>query len=81
MVGEQGSPPERIHFGTSGFRGRWGKEYTEASVRATAQGICDHLNDQGLAGACIVVGYDSRLHADQAAAWVAGICLGNGFRV
>jgi len=73
--------PPRIHFGTSGFRGRWGIEYTERSVRATAQGICDYLSEQGLAGANLVVGYDSRLHADAAATWVTEVCLGNGFAV
>ncbi|MBU1049794.1 hypothetical protein KKG90_07215 [Candidatus Bipolaricaulota bacterium] len=71
----------RIHFGTSGFRGRWGIEYTEASVRATAQGICDYLMDEGLSGTVIVVGYDSRLHADVASTWVSEVCLGNGFRI
>ncbi|MCK5585439.1 hypothetical protein KAJ02_05155, partial [Candidatus Bipolaricaulota bacterium] len=70
-----------IRFGTSGFRGRWGIEYTESSVRATTQGICDYLAGEGLAGADIVVGYDSRLYADQAAGWVAEVGLGNGFRV
>jgi phosphoglucomutase len=81
VSGTNGTRPGPIHFGTSGFRGRWGQEYTEASVRATAKGICDHLTEQGLGGTSIVVGYDSRLHADQAAAWVAEVCLGNGYRV
>jgi len=75
-----GQPP-RIHFGTSGFRGRWGIEYTESSARATAQGICDYLSEQGLAGTHLVVGFDSRLHADTAATWVSEVCLGNGFTV
>ena len=70
-----------IRFGTSGFRGRWGIEYTESSVRATTQGICDYLVGEGLAGADIVVGYDSRLYAGQAAGWVTEVGLGNGFRV
>jgi phosphomannomutase len=77
------NPPNdfRIRFGTSGFRGRWGIEYTEVSVRATAQGICDYLTSEGLAATSIVVGYDSRLYADQAANWVTEVCLGNGFRI
>ncbi len=79
MTSEQ--QPFRIHFGTSGFRGRWGIEYTETSVRATAQGICEYLADQNLGGTVLVVGYDSRLHADEAAKWAAQVCLGNGFRV
>lgn len=81
MPGKKLSAEFPIHFGTSGFRGRWGIEYTESSVRATAQGICDYLASEGLAGAEIVVGYDSRLHADQAAEWVAEVGLGNGFRI
>lgn len=81
MSGKKSSTEPHIHFGTSGFRGRWDIEYTEASVRATAQGICDYLVDQGLADLDIVVGYDSRLHADKAAQWVAEVCLGNGFLI
>jgi len=81
MPGKNPSTEFRIHFGTSGFRGRWGIEYTEATVRATAQGICDYLAGEGLEGTDIVVGYDSRLYADQAANWVAKVCLGNGFRI
>ena len=81
MPESNSSLTHRIRFGTSGFRGRWGIEYTEASVRATARGICDYLADEDLAGSDIVVGYDSRLYADQAADWVAEVCLGNGFRV
>jgi phosphoglucomutase len=75
------STPARIQFGTSGFRGRWGIEYTEATVRATVQGICDVLTQEELAGGTMVVGYDSRLHADQAARWAVEVCLANGFRV
>lgn len=71
----------RIHFGTSGFRGRWGIEYTQASVRATVQGICDYLADEGLSGSCVIIGYDSRLYADEAARWVTEVCLGNGFQI
>jgi len=71
----------RIHFGTSGFRGRWGIEYTQEAVLATAQGICDYLVECGFGGEHVVVGYDSRRYADQAAGWVASVCLANGFRV
>ncbi|MFC2082762.1 hypothetical protein ACFLSG_01830 [Candidatus Bipolaricaulota bacterium] len=81
MTGKSPAADFRITFGTSGFRGRWGIEYTETTVRATAQGICDYLADEGLSGASIVVGYDSRLHADVAARWATEVCLGNGFRI
>jgi phosphomannomutase len=81
MPAKDPSADTLIRFGTSGFRGRWGVEYTGVTVRATAQGICDYLIDEGLAAEIIVVGYDSRLHADEAAKWVTEVCVGNGFRV
>jgi len=81
MAASSTSNGQRIRFGTSGFRGRWGIEYTEETVRATAQGICDHLAERGLGGQHVVVGFDSRRYADQAADWVASVCLANGFRV
>jgi phosphoglucomutase len=71
----------RIHFGTSGFRGRWGIDYTEGAVRDIAQAICDYLVEDGLAGHTIVIGYDSREHADIAAQWSADVVQANGFGV
>jgi phosphomannomutase len=37
------SGEEGVRFGTSGFRGRWGIEYTEPVVRDITQAICDYL--------------------------------------
>ena len=71
----------RIQFGTSGFRGRWDIEYTEKTVRDITQAICDYLVDDGLAGKTLVIGYDSREHADIAAGWGADVAQANGFNV
>lgn len=71
----------RIQFGTSGFRGRWGIEYTEPVVRDIAQAICDYLSEEGLAGKIVTIGYDSREHADMAARWCADVACANGFAV
>jgi len=71
----------RIHFGTSGFRGRWEIEYTEAVVRDITQAICDYLVEDGLAGKVVTIGYDSREHADIAARWSADVVQSNGFAV
>ncbi len=71
------APP--IHFGTSGFRGRWGIEYTEDVVRHITQAICDYLVANGLSGKTVIVGYDSREHADIAAGWSAEVVQANGF--
>ena len=70
-----------IHFGTSGFRGRWGIEYTEPVVRDITQAICDYLVEDGLAGNIVVIGYDSREYADVAAGWCANVVRENGFAV
>jgi phosphoglucomutase len=73
---------ETIRFGTSGFRGRWGIEFTEPVARDISQAICDYLVDEeGLGGRVVVIGYDSREHADLAARWCADVVLQNGFAV
>ena len=76
------SSGETVRFGTSGFRGRWGIEYTEPVVRDIAQAICDYLAEaEPPAGNVVVIGYDSREHADVAAGWCADVVLRNGFAV
>ncbi len=79
-----------IRFGTSGVRGRWGVDFTEASARRVAQAICDFLKAENvpayagaedLAGKRIVIGYDSRKNARTVSEWVAQVCLANGFTV
>ncbi len=70
-----------ITFGTSGYRGRWGRDYTEPVVRDIAQAICDYLLNEGLAGKTVVVGYDSREFADIAAGWCTDVARRNGFIV
>ena len=75
------SGEEGVSFGTSGFRGRWGIEYTEPVVRDITQAICDYLAAEALSGRIVVIGYDSREHADVAARWCADVVLRNGFAV
>ncbi len=75
------SGEEGVKFGTSGFRGRWGIEYTEPVVRDIVQAICDYLAEEALSGRTVVIGYDSREHADVAARWCADVVLQNGFAV
>jgi len=48
---------ETIRFGTSGFRGRWGIEFTEPVARDISQAICDYLREvEGLDGRIVVIG-------------------------
>jgi len=78
----QESPCQAIRFGTSGFRGRWGLEFTERVARNIAQAICDYLlEDEDRTGDVLTIGYDSRQHADEVARWCAQVALRNGFAV
>jgi phosphoglucomutase len=73
---------DEIRFGTSGYRGRWDIEFTEPVARDIAQAICDYLREiEGCEGRIVVIGYDSREHADEVASWCADVVLRNGFSV
>ena len=64
-----------IKFGTDGWRGVIGEEYTYANVRLVASAIGDWVNARDEADKGIVVGYDARfmsgLFAEQCAAVLA----------
>lgn len=69
-------------FGTSGVRGVWEKDITVKRIEAVVQAICESIKrDEKIKGKTIVIGYDSRLHADNLAYWVAGVLITNGFQV
>lgn len=79
-----------LRFGTSGVRGRWGRDFTEERAKQVVQAICDFLKNQdappyaaaeNLQGRRMVIGYDSRLNARLVASWAAQVCLANGFSV
>ena len=79
-----------LRFGTSGVRGRWGRDFTEERAKQVVQAICDFLKNQdvpphaqaeNLQGRRMVIGYDSRLNARLVASWAAQVCLANGFTV
>ncbi|MDU4961113.1 MAG: phosphoglucomutase/phosphomannomutase family protein [Sporomusaceae bacterium] len=65
-----------IIFGTDGWRGVIGEEYTFDNVRLVAAAIADYITKNGERDKGIVVGYDarflSRQYAEQAAAVLAG---------
>jgi phosphomannomutase len=77
-------------FGTSGVRGRWGLDLTEARAKLVVQAVCDYLKAervppyvgaQDLQGKRIVIGYDSRKNGRRVAEWAAQVCLANGFKI
>ena len=72
---------QAIKFGTDGWRGHVGENYTFANVRRCTQGFATFLKDEGREGDSVVVGHDRRYQAEQFAAAVAEVLAGNGFKV
>ncbi|MGB4868540.1 MAG: phosphoglucomutase/phosphomannomutase family protein, partial [Candidatus Promineifilaceae bacterium] len=52
-----------IKFGTDGWRGRIGDDYTFDNVRRCAQGFATFLQQNGRASQGIVIGHDKRFQA------------------
>jgi len=72
---------QQIKFGTDGWRGHVGEDYTFANVRRCAQGFATYLKNQNLEGDWVVVGHDRRYQGELFAAAVAEVLAGNGFKV
>lgn len=72
---------QEIKFGTDGWRGHVGDDYTFANVRRCTQGFADFLTDEGYQGNWVVVGHDRRYQAELFAAAVAEVLAGNDFKV
>lgn len=70
-----------IRFGTDGWRGVIGEDYTFANVRRCAQGFASYMLSEGQAGKAIVIGYDKRFASEHFAAAAAEVLAGNGFMV
>ena len=66
-----------IEFGTDGWRGVVGEDYTAENVRICAQGTADLMREQGLAARGLVVGYDTRLDSEKFAVAVAEVSTAN----
>ncbi len=73
--------PQKIKFGTDGWRGVIAEDYTFDNVRRAAQGFASYMSEQGQQGSWIVVGHDKRFDSEYFAAAVAEVLAGNGFRV
>jgi phosphomannomutase len=72
---------QEIKFGTDGWRGHVGENYTFANVRRCTQGFAAYLEKEGYKGSWVVVGHDRRYQGELFAAAVAEILVGNGFNV
>jgi phosphomannomutase len=67
-----------IKFGTDGWRGITGDDFTFESVRYASQGVAGYLRDTG--SQLAVVGYDCRFASEVFAEDVARVLAGNGVR-
>lgn len=69
-----------IKFGTDGWRAIMCEDFTFPNVRLVVQGICNYLNNAGLSGRKIIIGYDTRFFSDKFAETSAAVLAANGFK-
>ena len=72
---------QEIKFGTDGWRGHVGENYTFANVRRCTQGFASYLAEEGYQDSPVVIGHDRRYQGEQFAAAAAEVLAGNGFHV
>lgn len=73
-------PTKKIRFGTSGWRGIIGEDFTFANVRIAAQGIVNYLRHMGQDKKGILIAYDTRFLSEKFAAEAAKVLSWNGVR-
>src|SRR5437764_15313890 len=69
-----------IKFGTSGWRGVIGEDFTFENVRVATQGVCNYLRKSGQKGTGVVVAYDTRFLSEKFASEAARILAFNGIQ-
>src|SRR5881392_3948319 len=68
-----------IKFGTDGWRGITGDDFTYASVRRVAKGVAEYMKSR-TSDPLAVVGYDCRFASEEFARTVADVFAANGVR-
>ena len=69
-----------IKFGTSGWRGIIGEDFTFENVRIASQGIANYLKKNPGKGKGVVVGYDTRFLSEKFSSEAAKILAFNGIQ-
>lgn len=69
-----------IKFGTSGWRGIIGEDFTFDNVRIATQGIANYLKKSGQKGTGVVVAYDTRFLSEKFASEASKILAFNGLQ-
>jgi phosphoglucomutase len=67
-----------IKFGTSGWRGIIGEDFTFDNVRVATQGIANYLKKSGQKGSGVIVAYDTRFLSEKFASEASKILAFNG---
>src|SRR5260370_4370894 len=75
-----GGKVSMIKFGTSGWRGIIGEDFTFENVRVASQGIANYLKKSGQKGSGVVVAYDTRFLSEKFASEAAKIFAFNGIQ-
>ncbi|MEX2236664.1 MAG: phosphoglucomutase/phosphomannomutase family protein [Dehalococcoidia bacterium] len=70
-----------IKFGTDGWRAIIAEDYTFENVRVCAEAFARYLQQEGIAGRGVVVGYDTRFGSERFAAATAEVMAAQGIRV
>jgi len=71
---------EQILFGTSGWRGILGEQFTFPNVRKVIYAIAGHVLDSGESEKGLVIGYDSRFMGQRFALEAARVLAGAGIK-
>ena len=69
-----------IKFGTSGWRGVIGEDFTFDNVRIASQGIANYLKSGSQQGTGVIVAYDTRFLSEKFASEAAKILAFNGIK-
>ena len=72
---------QEISFGTEGWRGVIGKDFTHANVCIVAQAYADYLTEKYNEDAAVVVGYDARFMSKEYGDEFAKVLAANGVNV
>ena len=69
-----------IKFGTSGWRGIIGEDFTFENVRIATQGVANYLKKSGQQGSGVIVAYDTRFLSEKFASEAAKILAFNDIK-
>lgn len=70
----------KIKFGTGGFRGIMGAEFTKEAVEKIVQAICNTIEKENLKKE-VFIGYDNRFMSEDYASWASEVFAGNKINV